>query len=220
MACKRSSVRSRLAPPNFLEVSQTFVRIDFAFIRMLLHIPTMNNNAHDQLILVDEQDNPVGLMGKMEAHQLGRLHRAFSVIVFNNKGEVLLQQRAMEKYHSRGLWTNTCCSHPRPDEDMADAVHRRLQEEMNFDCPVQKVTVLHYQTPPLDTGLIENEMLHLYAGKTDRAEFDPHPDEVMAWRWIAPEELQAEVARNPESYSYWFRVYLDRFDLHLLYRKI
>ncbi len=175
-------------------------------------------DADENVVLVDEQDNQLGLMGKVQAHVEGRLHRAFSVVIFNLKGEILLQQRAMGKYHSRGLWTNACCSHPRHGEEMLDAAHRRLIEEMNFDCPLKFVTVLHYQTPPLDTGLIENEMLHLIAGITAQAEFSPAPDEVMGWRWVSIADLQKEIVADPESYSYWFRVYLQRFDMHAIFK--
>ena len=175
------------------------------------------NNFHDQVILVDENDNQIGLMDKLAAHEQGALHRAFSVIVFNTKGEIFLQQRAMGKYHSRGLWTNTCCSHPRPEEVMEDACHRRLQEEMNFDCPLVYFTTLHYQTPPLDTGLIENEMLHLYIGKTDQEAFLPNADEVMGWRWISAQDLINEIEQHPEQFSFWFRLYLGRFDLKELF---
>jgi isopentenyl-diphosphate delta-isomerase len=177
-------------------------------------------NDHDErVILVDENDTPVGLMDKLDAHIQGALHRAFSVLIFNADGDILLQQRAMHKYHSQGLWTNACCSHPRKDEDMDAAIHRRLVEEMNFDCPLVKIDVLHYQTPPLDTGLIENEMLHLYAGQTDLTVFTPEPSEVMAWRWIKPADLFAEIASHPERYSFWFRVYLQRYDLQEMFEK-
>lgn len=175
-------------------------------------------DADEHVVLVDEQDNQLGLMGKLQAHVEGRLHRAFSVVIFNLKGEILLQQRAMGKYHSRGLWTNACCSHPRKGEDMLDAAHRRLAEEMNFDCPLKPVTVLHYWTPPLDTDLIENEMLHLIAGITAQAEFSPAPDEAMAWRWISVADLQKEIVADPESYSYWFRIYLQRFDMDAIFK--
>ena len=169
--------------------------------------------THESLILVDEADNPIGLEDKLIAHQKGLLHRAFSVIVFNPKGEILLQQRAMHKYHSRGLWTNACCSHQRDGEATLDAAHRRLVEEMRFDCPLRPVTVLHYTTPPLDTGLIENEMLHMVAGITDQTTFSPDPDEAMGWRWISLDALQREVATAPQSFSFWFQLYLQRYDM-------
>ncbi len=172
---------------------------------------------HEFLILVDEADNKIGLEDKLVAHQKGLLHRAFSVIVFNPAGQILLQQRALHKYHSCGLWTNACCSHPRDGEAILDAAHRRLQEEMRFDCPLQPVTVLHYTTPPLDTGLIENEMLHMVAGITDQTTFTPDPDEAMAWRWVSVAELQAEIAEHPEQFSFWFRLYLQRYDMQAIF---
>jgi isopentenyl-diphosphate delta-isomerase len=177
----------------------------------------MNDNLHTQVILVDQNDNQTGTIDKLAAHEQGLLHRAFSVLIFNSSGEILLQQRAMHKYHSRGLWTNTVCSHPKIDEPVDLACHRRLLEEMNFDCTIQKTTVLHYQTPPLDTGLIENEMLHLFVGMTDQQDFNPNPEEVMAWRWISAKDLKTEVSQNPEEFSFWFRLYMDRFDLNELF---
>ncbi len=180
---------------------------------------TMNDTLED-VILVDENDRKIGLMNKLEAHVTGDLHRAFSIIVFNAQGDILLQQRAAHKYHSRELWTNSCCSHPRDGEDMNEAVHRRLIEEMNFDCPLQKITVLHYQTPPLDTGLIENEMLHLYAGRTDQTDFRPAPSEVMNWRWISSTDLAVEVDASPNAFSYWFRVYLRDYDMMAMFRSL
>lgn len=174
----------------------------------------------EKVILVDEADTKIGLEDKLIAHQKGLLHRAFSVIIFNPSGEILLHQRAMHKYHSCGLWTNACCSHPRDGEDMLDAAHRRLIEEMRFDCPVKPVTVLHYTTPPLDTGLIENEMLHLLAGVTSQTEFDPNQDEVMAWRWIAPDALQKEVKEAPHAFSYWFQIYLQRYDMREIFNSV
>jgi len=175
------------------------------------------NASINHVILVDEQDNQTGLMDKLEAHEQGALHRAFSIMIFNPQGDILLHQRAMDKYHSCGLWTNACCSHPRIDETMEQALHRRLIEEMNFDCPLFKAEVLHYQTPPLDTGLIENEMLHLYVGRTEQAEFQPNPEEVMAWRWISPAALLSEVKTQPEKFSFWFQLYLQKFDLQQLF---
>jgi isopentenyl-diphosphate delta-isomerase len=174
----------------------------------------------EDVILVDESDTPIGMANKLTAHELGQLHRAFSVIVFNPQGEILLQQRTLQKYHSRGVWTNVCCSHPRKDEDILDAAHRRLVEEMGFDCPLKPITVLHYSTPPLDTGLIENEMLHLIGGITIQTEFTPNPDEAMAWRWITVEALKNEIKTNPEAFSYWFRIYMDRYDMKAMFTSL
>lgn len=177
------------------------------------------DNLDDLVILVDKNDNQTGTETKLVAHQDGLLHRAFSVIVFNEKGEILLQQRANGKYHSASLWTNTCCSHPRPGENLLDAAHRRLKEEMGFDCPLEFVDTLHYETPPLETGLKENEILHLFTGRTDKAEFTPNESEVRAWRWISPEALKKEVSESPQDFSYWLRVYLKRYDFDALSQK-
>ena len=179
---------------------------------------TENDNLDDLVILVDKNDVQTGTETKLVAHQDGLLHRAFSIIVFNNKGELLLQQRAQGKYHSASLWTNTCCSHPRPGEDIEQAAHRRLQEEMGFDCPLQYIDTLHYETPTLESGLKENEILHLYTGFTDQKTFKPNSCEVKDWQWISPDVLIEGVAKNPQDYSYWLRVYLKRYDFEKLAR--
>lgn len=177
-------------------------------------------DSQEDVILVDENDMPIGMANKLTAHELGQLHRAFSVIVFSPQGQILLQQRTMQKYHSRGVWTNVCCSHPRKDENILDAAHRRLVEEMGFDCELKPITVLHYSTPPLDTGLIENEMLHLLSGVTTQTEFTPNPNEAMAWRWITVESLKDEIQSNPEAFSYWFRIYMDRYDMKAMFNSL
>jgi isopentenyl-diphosphate delta-isomerase len=174
------------------------------------------NDSEEKVILVDENDKMIGLADKLDAHRKGLLHRAFSVLLFDPQKNILLQQRAMTKYHSKGVWTNACCSHPRPNENIMPAAHRRLQDEMNFDCALHFVTTLHYQTPPLDTGLIENELLHLIVGQTTQRSFIPNPSEVMDWRWISLIDLKNEICQKPESFSYWFRLYLDKFDFDSL----
>jgi isopentenyl-diphosphate delta-isomerase len=159
------------------------------------------------VILVDEQDTPVGTMEKLEAHQKGLLHRAFSVFAFNGRGELLLQRRAPHKYHSAGLWTNTCCSHPSPGEETEAAAHRRLQEEMGFDCPLQHVGSLTYRTE-FDNGLTEHEFDHVFTGR-----FDGEPalnlDEADASRWISKHDLHAELSAHPEHFTYWFRLAIE-----------
>lgn len=179
---------------------------------------SMNDQA-EKVILVDMDDRQIGLADKLQAHEEGLLHRAFSVLIFNDNGDILLQQRALHKYHSAGLWTNACCSHPRDGEGIMDAAHRRLQEEMGFDCDLTPITVLHYQTPPLDSGLIENEMLHLLVGRASQDSFAFDPSEVHAARWISPDGLKAEIAKDPDAYSYWFKLYLTRFDMRDLCAK-
>src|SRR3954451_2191269 len=130
----------------------------------------------DDVILVDEYDNEIGTMPKMEAHLKGKLHRAFSVFIFNAEGDLLLQQRAAHKYHSGGLWTNTCCSHPRPGEDTMDAAQRRLAQEMGLRCPLTHLFTTHYRAA-VSRDLIEDEVVHVFGGRHD-GEPDPDPHEV------------------------------------------
>jgi isopentenyl-diphosphate delta-isomerase len=161
----------------------------------------MNNDV----ILVDEKDNPVGTEEKLAAHQKGLLHRAFSVFVFNSKGELLIQKRAKEKYHSSGLWTNTCCSHPSPGEETLVAAHRRLKEEMGFDCPIREAGSLLYKVS-FDNGLTENEFDHIFIGEYDGPVEHVDPNEAEDWKWISPEDLLADMDKNPDAYTYWFRL--------------
>ena len=137
----------------------------------------------EQVILVNEKDEPIGLMGKMEAHEKGLLHRAFSVFVFNSKQEVLLQQRAACKYHSPNLWTNTCCSHPRAGETNQQAGERRLQEEMGLQVPLREVFSFIYKAP-FDNGLTEHEYDHVLVGYSD-AQPQINPEEVASWKWLS-----------------------------------
>lgn len=180
--------------------------------------PGFDDRLDEPVILVDRDDQPTGTASKWDAHKKGLLHRAFSLLVFNRNGEILLQQRADRKYHSAGLWTNTCCSHPRVDEDIEQAIHRRLYEEMGFDCDITFIDKLHYTSPALENGLVENELLYLYTGVTDHEDFHPERDEVSAWRWAAPSDLKAEIAAGPQHFSYWLQVYAGRFDLDALAR--
>ena len=166
-----------------------------------------STTTHDQVILVDEQDQPLGTGDKLQTHRDGLLHRAFSVFLFNTAGEMLLQRRAATKYHSPGLWSNTCCSHPRPGEAVLDAAHRRLQEEMGLTSDLSPAFSFIYRIA-FDNGLIEHELDHVLIGRTE-ASPAPHPDEADAWRWIQPDALRADVATHPERYTYWFRYCLD-----------
>lgn len=163
--------------------------------------------ASDTLILVDAQDRPIGKEEKMRAHELGLLHRAFSILVFNAKGEIMLQQRARGKYHCGGLWTNTCCSHPRVGETTSAAAHRRLQEEMGFDCELEEVLEFIYKVD-FPNGLTEHEYLHVFIG---RYEGDPviNPEEADAFRWMPIRALTEDIAQDPERYTYWFRLALE-----------
>ena len=158
----------------------------------------------EQVILVDESDAQIGLMEKMEAHVKGLLHRAFSVFVFNDNGELLLQQRAGHKYHSPGLWTNTCCSHQRDGETNLEAGKRRLEEEMGFSCELEEVFSFIYRAP-FDNGLTEHELDHVMIGKHNE---DPvlNQDEVANFKWMQLEEVKKDMEQNPEDYTAWFKI--------------
>jgi isopentenyl-diphosphate delta-isomerase len=162
--------------------------------------------ASERVVLVDAHDAEVGTAGKLEAHRSGRLHRAFSVFVFNRAGEMLLQRRAADKYHSPGRWSNACCGHPRPGEDTRSAARRRLQEEMGIDCALTPVTAFTY-CADVGEGLVENEYDHVFVGWTDT---DPRPDpaEADAWCWVPVAEVRRSLKREPERYSAWFALAL------------
>jgi isopentenyl-diphosphate delta-isomerase len=162
----------------------------------------------EKIILVDEKDKEIGTGEKMKVHEEGRLHRAFSIFVFNSKGEILLQRRAEAKYHSGGLWTNTCCSHPKAGEELGKAVHRRLKEEMGFDVPLKEIFSFIYNVK-FGNGLTEHELDHVFVGKFDGKPV-PNPEEVEGWKWIPLSELKKDVQRNPDSYTYWLRVALEK----------
>jgi isopentenyl-diphosphate Delta-isomerase len=160
----------------------------------------------EMVILVDKNDEAIGTMEKMEAHRKGELHRAFSVMIFNSKGEILLQKRSRHKYHSGGLWTNACCSHPLPGEKMEDATRRRLREEMGIDLQPEFAYKFIYRTD-LDQNLIEHEYDHVFT-----ATFDGQPAintaEVEAWKFADRVWLKADMEKHPEAYTYWFRLIL------------
>ena len=160
-----------------------------------------------EVILVDSNDRPVGKMEKLEAHQKGLLHRAFSVFIFNRNNELLLQQRALEKYHSGGLWTNTCCSHPVPDESLESAGAKRLSEEMGFTAGLSRLFAFEYRVE-LDNQLIEHEYDHVLVGRYD-GEIAPNPEEVMAYRWISMDDLLTELKQHPEAFTSWFKIIMD-----------
>jgi isopentenyl-diphosphate delta-isomerase len=157
-----------------------------------------------QVVLVNDQDVETGTAGKMEVHEKGLLHRAFSVFVFNSKGEMLLQRRALHKYHSGGLWTNACCSHPAPGEDIPNAVQARLREEMGFSIPVTKCFEFIYKAD-FDNGLTEYEFDHVFTGEYD-GPVVPDPDEVMDYRFIQHAEISASLSAEPHIYTAWFRL--------------
>ncbi len=161
----------------------------------------------EEVILVNENDEHIGTMEKLAAHRQGKLHRAISVFIFHPDGRMLLQKRAQDKYHSGGLWTNTCCSHPRPNERTLDAAHRRLQEEMGFDCDLTEVHSFVYKTE-FPNGLIEHEYDHVLVGISDQPPV-LHPEEADDWKWIELKALQEDIHNHKEHYTYWFRHSLD-----------
>ena len=162
----------------------------------------------EEVILVDEKDRQVGTEEKIKAHKEGKLHRAFSIFVFNHEGRLLLQQRALTKYHCPGLWSNTVCSHPRPGEPVNAAAHRRLMEEMGFDCPLKESFTFIYKTK-FDNGLYEHEFDHVLIGSYD-GDPVPNPEEAESWKWVGMDELRKDVKENPQNYTYWLRAALGR----------
>ncbi|OLS24542.1 MAG: Isopentenyl-diphosphate Delta-isomerase [Candidatus Heimdallarchaeota archaeon LC_3] len=162
----------------------------------------------ENVILVDTNDKKLGEEEKMSAHEKGLLHRAFSIFVFNSKGELLLQQRAFHKYHSKGIWANTCCSHPRTSETLNESVNRRLQEELGFTTDLEKKFDFIYKAPV--ENLIEHEFDHVFVGKYD-GEVRPNPDEVHDYKWIAKEQLIADSKEHPEKYAEWFKIIINQY---------
>lgn len=164
----------------------------------------MNNDV----ILVDEYDNMIGTMQKLQAHLAGELHRAFSVFIFNSNGELLLQQRAFNKYHSGGKWTNTCCSHPNPGETTFAAANRRLNEEMGMSAELHYAFNFIYKAELLD-GISEYEFDHVFIGVSD-SEPVPDPGEVATVKYVNPTALTESIHANPEDYSAWLKICLER----------
>jgi len=169
--------------------------------------------SEEQVILVNDKDEQIGLMPKMEAHKKGVLHRAFSVFVFNEKNELMLQQRALHKYHSPGLWTNTCCSHQRNGESSLEAGVRRLGEEMGFEIPLKETTSFIYKAN-FDNGLTEHEFDHILVG-TFNKEPIINKDEVASWKWISMDDLEKDLNEHPDQYTAWFKIIFDKFQKHL-----
>lgn len=173
----------------------------------------MNSAEQEQVILVNEQDEWMGLAGKMQAHKEGLLHRAFSVFVFNSRNELLIQQRAGHKYHSPGLWSNTCCSHPRKGESTFAAAHRRMQEEMGFDCDIDKAFVFRYKAD-VGGGLIENEYDHIYTGYTHDMP-NINTDEVQDFKFISVARLMDWIEKEPNAFTAWLKLVLPLFIAHV-----
>lgn len=165
------------------------------------------------ILLVDEADREIGYEEKLKVHEKALLHRAFSIFIFNSKEEMLLQKRDKGKYHSPGLWTNTCCSHQRKGEALKEAIHRRLQEEMGFDAELKERFTFIYRAE-FDNGLTEYELDHVFTGMYE-GPIKPNSSEVEDYRWISFEDLITELKEKPETYTYWFKTSIDKlFDLY------
>ncbi|RBP11319.1 isopentenyl-diphosphate delta-isomerase [Roseiarcus fermentans] len=165
--------------------------------------------SDDTVILVDEGDRQIGLAPKLAAHLDGARHRAISVCIVDSGGRMLLQRRAPEKYHSGGLWTNACCTHPRPGERTDQSARRRLREELGIACPLRFVARIHYRAE-VGGGLVEDEIVHLFVGDYD-GEASPDPREVADVAWRSYEDLIDDIAAKPDAYTYWFRYYMTHF---------
>lgn len=165
----------------------------------------------EQVVLVNEKDEVQGLMGKMEAHEKGMLHQAISVVIFNSKGEMLLQQRASKKYHWADIWSNTACTHPRDKETHQESADRRLVEELGFSTEIKEVFSFIYKAHDEESGLIEHEYDHVFVGEYD-GEIPFNEDEVRAVQWISISDLLSDVENKPEKYSFWFKIILKEME--------
>jgi isopentenyl-diphosphate delta-isomerase len=178
---------------------------------------TIQSSDDDAVILVDDRDNPLGTASKLDAHRGdGLLHRAFSVFVFDSARRLLIQKRSAAKYHFAGVWANTCCSHPRPGESVEEAAHRRLREEMGFDCAlVKRFSFVYRAVSP--NGMVEHELDHVLTG-TFPGVVVPNPNEVQEWEWVAPSLLFRDTVERPDKFAPWFRLALPRLveDMHLI----
>jgi|SRR5690606_11430795 len=157
----------------------------------------------NNVLLVNEQDKPIGEMEKLAAHEQGHLHRAFSVFIFNEEDELLLQQRADEKYHGAGLWTNTCCSHPQMNEIVLESAKKRLQFEMGIDCDLQWVYSFIYKEK-VENNLIEHEFDHVFKGYSNEKPM-PNLNEVKDYKWMSISDIFSDMANNPKQYTVWFK---------------
>jgi isopentenyl-diphosphate delta-isomerase len=165
----------------------------------------------EQVVLVDEEDREIGVATKLEAHRDGgRLHRAFSVVLFNRRGEMLLQRRAATKYHFGGLWTNACCGHPRRGEPVAAAARRRLGEELGVDVELRPAFCFRYVARDESSGLTEREVDHVFVGNFDDGTLEPDPAEVQALRWRSCQQIERDLNANPKRYTPWFLALMQR----------
>ncbi|MFL9831995.1 isopentenyl-diphosphate Delta-isomerase [Flavobacterium sp. ST-87] len=174
--------------------------------------------TEENVILVNENDEQIGLMPKLEAHEKAVLHRAFSVFVLNDKNQLMLQQRAHHKYHSPMLWTNTCCSHQRESETNLEAGNRRLMEEMGFETPLKELFHFIYKAP-FDNGLTEHELDHVMIGNYNEAPLI-NSDEVESWKWMDIEAVKEDILIHPEIYTVWFKIIFDKFYHYLEAHKV
>lgn len=165
----------------------------------------------EYIIAVDEFDKEIGSIEKMEAHNKGILHRAFSILVFNSNNQLLLQKRNKDKYHSPGLWTNTCCSHPRYGEELQGAIYRRLKEEMGFTCELKEIFSFVYKVE-FEDNLFENEYDHVFIGRYD-GEVVVNKDEVDDFKWVDINDIKSDIINNPELYTYWFKHLFNRIEI-------
>lgn len=169
----------------------------------------MTCENEEKVILVNTKNNPLGAQEKLQTHIDGDLHRAFSIFVFNSKGRLLLQKRAKSKYHSGGLWSNTVCSHPKPNESLIKASHRRLKEEMGFDCPLKKSFKFHYKII-FDNGLIENEIDHVFIGEYN-GKIKINKNEASDYKWMSLTELKKDFIENSDQYTVWLKMALKNY---------
>lgn len=172
--------------------------------------------TEEQVVLVSEQCEELGLMGKMEAHEKGVLHKAISVIIYNSAGEMLVTRRALTKYHWPGIWSNSCCSHPRQGESFADAAHRRLREELGIETKLTELFPFVYRAQDEQTGLIEHEYDVVFKGVFDGT-FVFNPEEIEACAWYSAAALKEEIQQQPEKFSFWFKVILEEMSKRNLF---
>lgn len=166
----------------------------------------MNSNF---VVLVDEFDQEIGIIDKLEAHKQGKLHRAFSVFIFNNNMELLLQRRAFEKYHSQGLWSNTCCSHPMQGESIISAGERRLKDELGMSCKLKQTFSFNYRAQ-VDNNLVEHEIDHVLIGFSNETPHLNH-DEAIAFKWQNLNNLKKDIENNPRDYTQWLKIVIDKY---------
>jgi len=169
----------------------------------------MKFKNEEKIILVNAKDKEIRAKEKLQAHIDGDFHRAFSIFVFNSKGELLIQKRANSKYHSGGLWSNTACSHPKLGESLIDCTHKKLQEEMGFDCPLKKAFKFHYRVF-LNNNLSENEIDHVFIGKYD-GKVKPNKNEVSDYKWISISKLKEDLIFNDDKYTVWLKIALKKY---------